>query len=124
MTAKRSVWALIALSVLWFLIFWLGGLFLMGFIVGMVHPDNAGETAKSLAAIWSAPIFLLSLLGAPILVGLGYLPGSSKKFARNAKTECVIDYAGLDRLVALHKDGHLTDDEFGRQKTSILRKCD
>jgi hypothetical protein len=111
MTAKRSVWALIAVSLLWFLIFWIGSLFLLGMV------------AKSWGAIWSAPIMLLSLIAAPTLTVLGWLPGSSKKFSTGGKTECVIDYAGLDRLVALHKDGHLSDDEFGRQKTSILRKC-
>jgi hypothetical protein len=123
MTAKRSVWALIAVSLLWFLIFWIGSLFLLGMVAGATHPDDPNGVAKSWGAIWSAPIMLLSLIAAPTLTVLGWLPGSSKKFSTGGKTECVIDYAGLDRLVALHKDGHLSDDEFGRQKTSILRKC-
>jgi hypothetical protein len=130
MKPKRNPWALIGWCVVWWLVFWTGGLFIVGFVAGASHPGHGAEAGRAAGQTWTAPVFLLSLILSIVLTVLGVMPGTRHRSgargrAGNPDVEVFgdrVDLEALERLGRLHREGVLTDDEFSAQKATVLSR--
>jgi hypothetical protein len=75
----KSTFILILLGIAWASIFWIGGLFLFGAVVGSMHPSQASFAGHDFGRIISLPLLLISAIISFILTKFGKLPGTKHK---------------------------------------------
>ena len=76
--SSRNIGVLIISACGWTLIMWLGGIFLGGFIIGAMDPENAGIAGQKFGESASIPILLVSAIISGVLTKIGKLPGTRK----------------------------------------------
>ena len=62
LVAKRNGWALAGWCVVWCLVFWIGGLFIAGFMVGVMDPANSATAGEESGQLLSLPLLLVAIV--------------------------------------------------------------
>jgi hypothetical protein len=76
--APRNVGTLIVVGIGWAFIMWVVFLFMGGFVIGMMNPENATTAGEQFGRAAAPTIFIFGLLSG-ILTKFGILPGTKKK---------------------------------------------
>lgn len=122
-----SLWNAIWLVIV--TVLFLGALMMLFSVITDLFSDH--ETSGLSKAVWAFVLVLVPLLGSLVYIAVRGDGMARRSIARQTEAkESVDDYirdvAGvgaateLERAVALHEAGHLTDDEFATLKSKIL----
>jgi hypothetical protein len=76
--SKRSVGKLIAMAVVWTIVFWIGSLMAAGGVAGVLNPHDASGAGARIGEAFSGIFFLISLCLSIVLTIFGKLPGTKK----------------------------------------------
>lgn len=75
---KRNIFALIFVSLGWFILFWLGFLFISGIVIGFMDPENAQDAGTAFGEEYGFSSLVISFILSTVLTYLGKLPGTYK----------------------------------------------
>jgi hypothetical protein len=123
MSAKRNGLMLFLWGLVWSIVFWVAGLFVIGLLYGLTSPDASQQTGEELGRALGGWLLIVSIVASSVLTYLGMLPGTRKRPAsaetadRNGSS---LDLASLERLAGLRDRGVLTEAEFQAQKARML----
>jgi hypothetical protein len=67
------------MGIVWMLVFFFGGLFVLGAMAGMTHPSDPNGAGQEIGQVMALPLFFISTGVAIWLTIVGKLPGTRKK---------------------------------------------
>jgi len=76
--SKRSLGKLIGWAFVWTAVFWVGALFIAGFVAGALNPEDAHAAGARAGQLLGGPLFFIALCIAVGLTVIGKLPGTKK----------------------------------------------
>jgi hypothetical protein len=75
---SRSLGKLIGWAFVWTSVFWVGSLFVAGFVAGYLNPQDAHAAGARVGQLLGVPLFFGALCVAVGLTAIGKLPGTKK----------------------------------------------
>jgi hypothetical protein len=77
--SSRNVAVLVLVGIGWAVILWGMFIFTGGFVIGLMHPDDAANLGGQFGKTMGGPILLVTSCLSALLTTLGWLPGTFKK---------------------------------------------
>jgi len=77
--SSRNIVVLILVGIGWTVILWVLLIFIGGFIIGLMHPDDARNLGGEFGRTMAGPFILIAGGLSAFLTALGWLPGTFKK---------------------------------------------